>query len=226
NKNLEYVNILPFTPAGQDRNNMIGWMGGRSDGEDYGHVLVFTFPKNMTVAGPEQIRARVNQDPTLSGQMTLWNQQGSKLRRGNLLVIPIADSLLYVEPFFLEAQSSPLPELRQVAVANQDKLGTGKTFAEALTALFPGFSSQQPGLVAARVAGPEQPAGAASQSPPGTQTSPTPAASQTSPVQTSTANGPESGQLARQAQQLLSDYGRLAAQGRYQEAGQKLDQLK
>src|SRR5262249_31416736 len=142
-KSLEYVNILPFTPAGADRNNMIGWMGGRSDGENYGHVLIFTFPKNLTVNGPEQIRARVNQDPTLSGQMTLWNQQGSKLRRGNLLVIPIADSLLYVEPFFLEAQSSPLPELRQVAVANQDKLGTGKTFAEALTALFPGFSSQQ-----------------------------------------------------------------------------------
>jgi uncharacterized membrane protein (UPF0182 family) len=214
NKNLEYVNILPFTPAGQDRNNMIGWMGGRSDGEDYGHVLVFTFPKNLTVAGPEQVRARVNQDPTLSGQMTLWNQQGSKLRRGNLLVIPIANSLLYVEPFFLQAESSPLPELRQVAVfATQENLGIGKTFPDAMNAL---GLSQQPVLV------PGSQAAAA------TQPSPAPGtgATQTAPLPAAPAGGTETARLTRQAQQLLSDYGRLASQGRYQEAGQKLDQLK
>ena len=238
NKNLEYVNILPFTPAGQDRNNMIGWMGGRSDGEDYGHVLVFTFPKNMTVAGPEQVRARVNQDPTLSGQMTLWNQQGSKLRRGNLLVIPIADSLLYVEPFFLQAESSPLPELRQVAVATQDKLGTGKTFAEALNALFPGFPSQLPGLMASASTTTPQAASAPGSQPAGSpaavgsqatgpaQTSPIPGTAQTAPLPAGSAGGAETGRLTRQAQQLLSEYGRLASQGRYQEAGQKLDQLK
>src|SRR5262249_51506636 len=159
-KNLEYVNILPFTPAGQGRDNMIGWMAGRCDLENYGHVLVFTFPKNLTVQGPGQVRARVNQDATLSAQMTLWNQQGSKLLRGNLLVIPIADSLLYVEPFFLQAEKSPLPELRQVALATGDKLRTGKTFVEALNALFPGFASQQPLLVA----GAPSPAGPAAQS--------------------------------------------------------------
>jgi uncharacterized membrane protein (UPF0182 family) len=243
-KNLEYVNILPFTPAGQDRNNMIGWMGGRSDGEDYGHVLVFTFPKNMTVAGPEQVRARVNQDPTLSGQMTLWNQQGSKLRRGNLLVIPIADSLLYVEPFFLQAESSPLPELRQVAAATQDKLGTGKTFGDALNALFPGFGSQvfpsqQPGLIASTSpttpqaggapgtqAGAGSTAAAALQAAASAQASPAPGTAQTAPLAAGPAGTAETSRLTRQAQQLLSDYGRLAAQGRYQEAGQKLDQLK
>jgi uncharacterized membrane protein (UPF0182 family) len=226
-KRLEYVNILPFTPAGKDRNNMIGWMAGRSDGENYGHVLVFSFPKNLTVYGPEQVRSRVNQDPTLSGQMTLWNQQGSKLRRGNLLVIPIDDSLLYVEPFFLQAENSPLPELRQVAVAAQDKLGTGKTFTEALNALFPGFGSLQPGMVAGAAPSAGHPAAVAGSQPvPAGQPSPTPGQAQTAPVQTSPANAAETARLASQARQLLSEYGKLASEGRYQEAGQKLDQLK
>jgi uncharacterized membrane protein (UPF0182 family) len=227
-RHLEYVNILPFTPAGADRNNMIGWMGGRSDGENYGHVLVFTFPKNLNIAGPAQVRARVNQDPQLSAQMTLWNQKGSSLRRGNLLVIPIADSLLYVEPFFLQAESSPLPELRIVAVAIQDKLGTGKTFAEALNALFPGISSQQPGLIASVTPGPAQAAAAAggSQPSPNTQPSPGPSSPQMAPVPIAPATTADTARLAGQARQLLADYGRLASQGRYQEAGQKLDQLK
>src|SRR5262249_36438176 len=226
-RHLEYINILPFPPAGEGRNNTIGWMGGRSDGESYGHVLVYTFPKNLNIAGPAQVRARVNQDPQLSAQMTLWNQKGSTLLRGNLLVMPIADSLLYVEPFFLQAEASPLPELRQVAAATQDKLGTGKAVAEALNALCPSFTLQQPGLVASAAPAPAQPAVTRSQQQPGAQTSPTPGASQTAPLQTSPeGNASESSRLARQAQQLLSDYGRLAAQGRYQEAGQKLDQLK
>lgn len=133
---LEFVNILPFVPAGQGRNNMIGWMAARSDGEHYGKTLVFSFPKNITINGPAQIKARVNQDPQLSAQITLWNQQGSRVLRGQLLAIPIADSLLYVEPFYLQAENSPMPELRQVAIATQDRLATGSTFDQALRALF------------------------------------------------------------------------------------------
>jgi uncharacterized membrane protein (UPF0182 family) len=133
---LEFVNIIPFVPAGPGRNNMIGWMAARSDGEHYGKALVFSFPKNITINGPAQIKARVNQDPQLSAQMTLWNQQGSRVLRGQLLAIPIADSLLYVEPFYLQAENSPMPELRQVAVATQDRLATGNTFDQALRALF------------------------------------------------------------------------------------------
>src|SRR5262249_37087550 len=92
NAKLEFANILPFTPAGPGRSNMIGWMAARNDGSNYGRTLVYSFPKNITVNGPAQIRARINQDPVLSQQMTLWNQRGSELLRGNLLVIPIGDS--------------------------------------------------------------------------------------------------------------------------------------
>ena len=157
----EFVSILPFTPAGPGRNNMIGWMAARSDKESYGQTLVFTFPKSLTVNGPAQIRARVNQDPQLSQLMTLWSQRGSELVRSNLLVIPIADSLLYVESFYLQAEGSgsKLPELRQVAVATQNKLATAKTFEEAFRALIADMpapqidataASRQPGSSLAR----------------------------------------------------------------------------
>src|SRR5215216_3722587 len=141
---LEFLNILPFTPAG-GRSNMIGWMAARNDGPQYGKVLVYSFPKNVTVNGPAQIRARVNQDPELSKQMTLWNARGSELLRGNLLVIPIADSLLYVEAFYLQAEGSQskLPELRQVAVATQDRLASGRTFDESLKILYPDLQIEQ-----------------------------------------------------------------------------------
>jgi uncharacterized membrane protein (UPF0182 family) len=209
--NIEFVNILPFTPSGQGRNNMIGWVAARSDGENYGHMLVFSFPKNVTVNGPTQIRARVNQDPQLSGQMTLWNQNGSTLLRGQLLVIPIADTLLYVEPFYLQASNSPLPELRQVAIATQEKLTTGKTFEEALNALVPELAGQK-ALASATTA----------QAKPSTEKPSTekPSTGQQMPV-----TG-EIEKLARQAQQLILDYERLTAEGKHREAGEKLDQLK
>jgi uncharacterized membrane protein (UPF0182 family) len=202
---VEFVIILPFTPAGPGRHNMIGWMAARSDGDHYGETLVFSFPKNLTVSGPAQIRARVNQDPQLSGQITLWNQQGSRVLRGSLLVIPIADSLLYIEPFYLQAVNSPLPELRQVAIATQEALKTGKTFEEALNALFPGAAPQQ--LEQARPAVPAAPSQAQ------VEQAPPPGASSLDA-------------LSRRAQQLISDYERLTAAGRHREAGEKLDQLK
>jgi len=92
----EFVEILPFTPA--NRNNLIGWIAGRSDGEQYGTSVVYNFPKTKLVDGPLQIEARIDQNAQLSGQLTLWNQQGSHVRRGALLVIPIGRALLYAEP--------------------------------------------------------------------------------------------------------------------------------
>lgn len=210
---VEFVSILPFTPAGPGRNNMIGWMAARSDKELYGQTLVFTFPKSLTVNGPAQIRARVNQDPQLSQLMTLWSQRGSELVRSNMLVIPLGDSLLYVESFYLQAEGtgSKLPELRQVAVTTQNKLATGKTFEEALTKLLSDMPATQPVAETQQVAG--QPARPPAQS------------------QVPTAPQPQTGSsdisgLARQAQQLLSDYERLSAEGKHREAGEKLDQLK
>jgi uncharacterized membrane protein (UPF0182 family) len=224
NAALEFANILPFTPSGPGRSNMIGWMAGRSDGEDYGRTLVYSFPKNVTINGPAQIRARINQDSQLSQLMTLWNQRGSELLRGNLLVIPIADSLIYIEPFYLQASdsTSKLPELRQVAVATQDQLKTGKTFDEALGLLFPGTPTRQ--AVAAEQSKTNTQQAAAAGQP---STSPDQRASgQSAPRATAEKPSTEVDQLLKQAQQLLSDYERLTAEGKHREAGEKLDQLK
>jgi len=211
NASIEFVNILPFTPSGPGRSNMIGWMAARSDGANYGRTLVYSFPKNITVNGPAQIRARINQDSQLSQLMTLWSQKGSELLRGNLLVIPIADTLLYVEPFYLQSAdgASKLPELRQVAVASQDQLKTAKTFDEAFALLVPGVAPPQPPQAQPGQA--EQPA----------------TAKQPAQVQLPAKVGtPDIERLTRQAQQLLADYERLTAEGKHREAGEKLDQLK
>jgi uncharacterized protein len=110
----EFVEILPFTPA--NRNNLIGWIAGRCDGPDYGTAVVYDFPKTKLIDGPQQIEARIDQNAQLSGQLTLWNQQGSHVLRGSLLVIPSGRALLYAEPTYLQAQQSPMPELRLSAV--------------------------------------------------------------------------------------------------------------
>ena len=115
---------------------MIGWMAGRCDGDNYGKLIAYNFPKSRLIDGPLQIEARIDQNAQLSGQFTLWNQQGSRVLRGHLLVIPIGKSLLYVEPVYLKAESSPMPELRVVVLATQERLGFGQTFEEAMASLF------------------------------------------------------------------------------------------
>jgi uncharacterized membrane protein (UPF0182 family) len=203
----EFVLILPFTPA--SRNNMIGWMAGRCDGDNYGKLLIYNFPKSRLIDGPLQIEARIDQNAQLSSQFTLWNQQGSHVLRGHLLVIPIGKSLLYVEPIYLKAESSPMPELRLVVLAIQDRLGYGKTFDEAMTNLFGESGTpaeQKPGEQAAKPA--ETPANPAAS--PGA--SPTPRQ--------------DAQQLINKAVQELDDYQRLTSQGKLGEAGQKLEQHK
>src|SRR5215472_9771722 len=141
--NVEFVEILPFTPA--NRNNLIGWIAGRSDGTHYGTSIVYDFPKTKLVDGPLQVEARIDQNAQLSGQLTLWNQQGSHVRRGTLLVIPCGRALLYAEPIYLQAERSPMPELRLVVLALQDRLVYGPTFESAMSALFGGAASSLSG---------------------------------------------------------------------------------
>ncbi len=205
----EFVEILPFTPA--NRNNLIGWIAARSDAPHYGETVVYDFPKTRLVDGPQQIEARIDQNAQLSGQLTLWNQQGSHVLRGNLLVIPTGRALLYAEPIYLQAQQSPMPELRLVVLALQDRLAYGPTFQAALTSL---FADQPSSLTATYTSTPTPP----TQTPPsGTPVSGTPV-----PL----AGQQDTATLIQQASQDFADYQRLTAAGKLSEAGQKLDALK
>ncbi|MBU4533269.1 MAG: UPF0182 family protein [Eubacteriales bacterium] len=137
----EFVLITPFTPT--NKKNMIGWMAARSDGEHYGNLLVYEMPKQSLVYGPMQVEARINQDTTISQQLTLWENRGSRVIRGNLIIIPIKDSLLYVEPIYLQAEQSRMPELRRVIVAHGDRVVMEPTLEMALAAIF-GTSDGRP----------------------------------------------------------------------------------
>jgi len=200
----EFVEILPFTPA--NRNNLIGWIAGRSDGAQYGTSVVYNFPKTKLVDGPLQIEARIDQNAQLSGQLTLWNQQGSHVRRGALPVIPIGRALLYAEPIYLQAERSPMPELRLVVLALQDRLAYGPTFESALASLFGGAVSSLTAPSTSAAAVPAEPARGAT-------------ASTALPVADLNA-------LIAEAAKDLADYQRLTAEGKLGEAGQKLEELK
>jgi uncharacterized protein len=196
----EFVEMLPFTPA--NRNNLIGWMAGRSDAERYGELIVYDFPKTRLVDGPLQVEARIDQNAQLSGQLSLWNQQGSHVRRGPLLVIPIGHALLYAQAIYLQAERSPMPELRLVVLAMQDRLVYAPTFEGALTNLFGA-------------------AGAATSS-----SAANPASTPNTAQPAAAAPSMEIQALIAEAARNLADYQRLTAEGKLGEAGQKLEQLK
>lgn len=130
----EFVLLQPFTPA--QRNNLIAWLAARSDGDQYGRILLYNFPKQELVFGPEQIEARINQDPVISEQITLWNRQGSRAAQGNLLVIPIEKSLLYIEPLYLVAEQNQLPTLVRVIAVYGSRIAMAETLEGALDAVF------------------------------------------------------------------------------------------
>ena len=201
---VEFVEILPFTPA--NRNNLIGWIAARSDGANYGTSVVYNFPKTRLVDGPQQIESRIDQNAQLSGQLTLWNQQGSHVQRGTLLVIPSGRALLYAEPIYLKADRSPMPELRLVVLALQDKLAYGPTFEAALASLYGGGSSS--------VSQSDTPHAAAT------------AAGVASATAVATQPAQDLNSLIGQAGKDFSDYQRLTADGKLAEAGQKLAELK
>ncbi len=135
----EFMLMLPFTPA--KRQNMVAWMSAKSDGADYGKRLVYRFPKDKLIYGPEQIHARLNQDPAISAQLTLLNQRGSSVVFGNLLVIPIEKSMIYVQSLYLLAQQSQIPQLKYVIVATGTSLSMQPTLGEALTRVFSGLGT-------------------------------------------------------------------------------------
>jgi len=182
-------------------------MAGRCDGDSYGSLLVYNFPKSRLIDGPLQIEARIDQNAQLSGQFTLWNQQGSHVQRGHLLVIPIGRSLLYVEPVYLKADRSPMPELRLVVLATQDRLAYGATFDEALTSL---FGEQAKPSTEAKPAEP-------------TTSKETPSAKPSPSPQASTQN---TDQLINRAGKEFEEYQRLTAEGKLGDAGKKLEELK
>jgi uncharacterized membrane protein (UPF0182 family) len=196
----EFVEILPFTPA--NRPNLIGWIAGRCDGANYGESVVYDFPKGRVVDGPQQIESRIDQNAELSSQLTLWNQQGSHVVRGSLLVIPSGKALLYAEPIFLQSQTSAMPELRLVVLALQDKLAYGPTFQAALTSLYGGEAP-----AASPAGGPQSTA-------------------ETIPAAKGTPPAVDQKALISEAAKDFDDYQRLTAAGKLGEAGQKLDALK
>jgi uncharacterized protein len=198
-KALEFVEILPFTPS--NRNNLIGWIAGRSDGAAYGRAVVYDFPKSRLVDGPLQIEARIDQNPALSSQLTLWNQQGSRVLRGSLIVIPVGRALLYAKPIYLQAEHSPMPQLRLVVLALQEQLGYGPSFEAAMASLF----GQADAGGRAEISTAPVPQGGA-------------------PPRVAATQGVQA--LIDQAARELSEYQRLTAEGKLGEAGQRLDSLK
>jgi uncharacterized membrane protein (UPF0182 family) len=201
-RSTEFIAILPFTPG--NRNNLIGWIAGRSDGEHYGEAVVYDFPKTRLIDGPVQIEARIDQNAQLSGQLSLWNQQGSHVRRGSLIVIPIGRALLYAEPIYLQADRSPMPELRLVVLAVQDRLAYGPTFESAMAALF--------GTAPSMLTAPVSPGAPAAQPPSAT---------------TAAAAAPgDVNALIAEAARDFTEYQQLTAAGKLAEAGEKLERLK
>ena len=138
----EFVLMLPLTPTQKD--NMITWLAARSDGDHYGKLIAYNFPKDKLIYGPRQIEARIDQDPTISSQLTLWGQKGSQVIRGNLLVIPIEQSILYVEPVYLKAERGQLPELKRVIVASGDRIAMEPTLAQSLNVIYAGLPAAGP----------------------------------------------------------------------------------
>ncbi|MEW6189510.1 MAG: UPF0182 family protein [Actinomycetota bacterium] len=130
----EFILMSPFTPANRD--NMIAWVCAKCDLPDYGELLVYKFPKEKLIYGPMQIEARINQHPEISRQLTLWGQRGSRVIRGNLLVIPIEQSLLYIEPLYLEAEQTKLPELKRVIVAFSNRIAMEENLETTLRVIF------------------------------------------------------------------------------------------
>ena len=197
----EFIQMIPFTPLTTDpsnpKHNMVAWLAGRCEGENYGQILVYDFPKERLIYGPMQIEIRLNQDETISKDFSLWNQQGSRVIQGNLLVIPLTDNrLLYVQPIYLQATVGKMPELKRVIAASGDVLAYASSFEEALGQLM----SQAPRAREEEESGAVGVAGAA---------------------ETSTVR-----EQIRRAAEHFKRYQQLTGQGRISEAGAELEKLR
>jgi uncharacterized membrane protein (UPF0182 family) len=152
----EYIYMVPFTPRGKD--NLAAWMVARNDGASYGKLRVYRLSRQRLVFGPQQIENRINQNTDISRQISLWDQRGSRVIRGDLLVIPIEESLLYVQPLYLQAEGGRIPELKRVVVAYENQVVMGETLDAALTELFGGAPGAAPGRQPAPAIAAEEPA--------------------------------------------------------------------
>ena len=201
----EFLLITPFTPANKD--NLIGFMSARCDGEHLGELVFEQLSKQNLVYGPMQIDARINQDQNISKDLTLWNQQGSQVLRGQTLVLPIADSFLYVEPIYIQASQASMPQLKKVALAMGNRLVYANTYEEALTQLIEASGGTQPVAQSASTQTP----GATNQ-----------------PVSNTNPGTPPSDQAIQTLQQIrdhLQRYRELSAQGKWSDAGRELDEI-
>ncbi|WP_241657246.1 UPF0182 family protein [Halobacillus salinus] len=192
----EFVLMTPFTP--RNRQNMIAWMGVRNDGENYGEMMIYEFPKQENVYGPQQIENRINQDSTISQQLNLWSQGGSEVIRGNLLVMPIEDTVLYVEPIYIKSSNATsLPEVKQVIIAYQNQIVMEPTFDRALEVL---LSRIDPEAEA-----PEE-GGAAEETP-------------------DTGAAIESNEVLQEVADLFDQYQQEMSSGNYEEAGRIMEEI-
>jgi uncharacterized protein len=145
----EFILMEPMTPS--NRNNMVAWLAARCDAPHYGQLVESQFPKERLIYGPQQIEARIDQDTLISQQLSLWNQMGSKVIRGNLLVIPVEDSVVYIEPLYLRSEQGQIPELKRVIVSYGDRVAMEPTLEAALTALLGGAPAAPARAPAARI---------------------------------------------------------------------------
>ncbi|MBB6444124.1 UPF0182 family membrane protein [Bacillus benzoevorans] len=199
----EFILMLPYTP--KNRQNMIGWIGVRNDGEHYGEKLVYRFPKQENVYGPQQIENRINQDSYISQELNLWSQGGSQVIRGNLLSIPLEDTMLYVEPIYIEsANETSLPEVKQVIVAYQDQIVMESTFEKALERILE--------LTGGNMVEPEKPQ-EGTEGETGGENTPAPG----TPI--------DSNQLLKQFSELFSSYQEALAKGNWEEAGKIMAEI-
>lgn len=151
----EFFNSIPFTP--KSKQNMTALMVARNDGENYGQLVLYQFPKSRTIYGPEQIEAQIDQNTEISKEFSLWSSAGTKYRRGNMFIIPINTSILYVEPVYLEATNSSIPEVKRIIVAYNDKIAYEETLADCLISLF--GTKAQNGVSGSETTTPSQPGG-------------------------------------------------------------------
>src|ERR671935_1234418 len=148
----EFILMRPFTPRQKD--NLAAWMVARNDGAHYGQLVVYRFPRQSLVFGPTQIVNRINQDTDVARQISLWDQRGSEVIRGELLVIPIEESLIYVQPLYLRAQGGRIPELKRVVVAHEGRVAMEESLEAGLARLFGAGSEPGVSSVAARAGEP------------------------------------------------------------------------
>ncbi|MBN1221012.1 MAG: UPF0182 family protein [Anaerolineae bacterium] len=203
----EFVLMQPFTP--NNKENLIAWIAARCDGEHYGELLVYRFPKQELIFGPLQIEGRIDQTPEISAQITLWGQGGSEVIRGNLLVLPVGNSLLYVEPLYLRAEQGQIPELKRVILASGDQIVMRETLEDSLLALFEG-----------------EPAVAAVERPAATETAEPATPQETTPAAPIEPLSDDVAELARAASEYYEAAQVALRQGDWATYGEKLEQMK